>query len=62
MEIELKRYRKGTKHKVIFADWETDDYFEYWKMFYDHKSLIIRKRDDGYISLIVDVPDDPSKI
>jgi len=62
MEIELKRYRKGTKHGVIFADWETDDYFEYWKMFYDHKSLVIRKRADGYISLMCIIPDESNKI
>jgi len=60
MEIELKRYKLGTKHKQIFNDWEVDEYFEYWKMFYDHKNLVIRKR-DAYISLNVLVPDNASK-
>ena len=60
MEIELKKYKAGTKHKDIFDDWETNEYFEYWKMFYNHKNLVIRKRDE-YVSLNVIVPDNANK-
>ncbi len=56
LEVEVRRYKPGTTHKEIFADWKKDKYFEYWKMFYGHKDLVIRKIEKGYKSLRVLVP------
>jgi len=56
MEIEIKKYKAGIKHKEIFEDWKNNKDFEYWRMIYNHKDLIISKVVNGYRSLKVLVP------